>query len=190
MADPADTQRLIGDIAREGEVTSVDHAAATCRVRIADDLETGDLPWLAPRAGTTRIWAPPSIGEQVLVLCPEADTARGIVIGGLFCDAAPAPASDDRFRIDMPDGAVFAYDHQAHRLSITLPAGGTLAVVADGGTSFTGPVAIDGPVTVAGTVDATGIVTSQADVVGGGKSLKSHRHTGVQAGGAISGPPQ
>ena len=28
------------------------------------------------------------------------------------------------------------------------------------------------------------------DVIGGGKSLKSHRHIGVQSGGAVSGPPQ
>lgn len=184
MADPADIQRLVGDIAQEGEVVSVDHAAATCRVRIADDLVTGDLPWLAPRAGTTRIWAPPSIGEQVLVLCPEGDLGRGIVLGGLFCDAAPAPASDDRLHVEMPDGAIFAYDHHAHRLSVTLPAGGTLDVVADGGTSFSGPVSIDGPLT------ATDTITSDVDVVGGGKSLKGHRHLGVTVGSGISGPPQ
>ncbi|WP_429275194.1 hypothetical protein [Novosphingobium gossypii] len=37
------------------------------------------------------------------------------------------------------------------------------------------------------TVNST--VTVSQDVVGGGISLKGHKHTGVQAGGAQSGGP-
>jgi phage baseplate assembly protein gpV len=37
-------------------------------------------------------------------------------------------------------------------------------------------------------VDKT--VTATTDVVGGGKSLKSHIHTGVTSGSGTSGPPQ
>ena len=60
MADPADIQRLIGDIVREGTVESVDLDAGTCRVRIADDFVTGDIPWTSSRIGKTRVWSPPS----------------------------------------------------------------------------------------------------------------------------------
>ena len=45
-------------------------------------------------------------------------------------------------------------------------------------------------VTVLGDLTATGTITGATDVVGGGKSLKTHLHTGVQTGGGVSGPPQ
>lgn len=44
-------------------------------------------------------------------------------------------------------------------------------------------------VTVLGDVDVTGTVTAAVDVIGGGKSLKTHTHGGVQTGGGTTGPP-
>ena len=86
---------MIGDLAREGVVVSVDHAAGTARVEFADELTTGDIPWLASRAGLTRTWSPPAIGEQVMVISPEADTARAVIIGSLSSNAHPHPANDE-----------------------------------------------------------------------------------------------
>lgn len=42
---------------------------------------------------------------------------------------------------------------------------------------------------VTGDISCDGTVTGATDVVGGGKSLKSHVHSGVQAGGANTGAP-
>ena len=184
MADTADIQRLIGDLAREGTIASVDLDAGTARVQFADDLTTGDIPWLASRAGSTRTWSPPAIGEQVVVLAPEADTARGIIIGSLSSDAHPHPANDDSTLTEYWDRARIGYDPRTHTLTAILPAGATVRIDADGGLSFKGDLAVDGD------IRATGTVTGDADVVGGGKSLKDHVHTNVQAGGAISGPPR
>jgi len=184
MAEHADIQRLIGDLAREGVVVFVDHAAGTARVQFADELTTGNIPWLASRAGSTRTWSPPAIGEQVLVLAPEADTARGIIIGSLSSDAYPHPAGDDSTLTEYQDRARIGYDPKTHTLTAILPAGATVWIDADGGLSFKGDLAVDGD------IRATGTVTGDADVIGGGKSLKGHVHTKVQAGGAISGPPQ
>jgi phage baseplate assembly protein V len=184
MADPADIQRLIGDLAREGTVVSVDLANGTARVRFADDLTTGDIPWLASRAGATRTWSPPAIGEQVAVLAPEADTARGIIIGSLSSDAHPLPANDGSTLTEFEDGARIGYDPQAHALTAILPAGATLLVDAAGGLTFKGDVTVDGDIT------STGTITAATDVVGASKSLKDHVHLGVQAGGALSGKPQ
>lgn len=184
MADPADIQRLVGDLLREGLVASVDHDAGTCTVAFADDLTTGAIPFLSPRMGDARIWLPPSIGEQVLVLAPEGDAARGLVIGGLASDAHPQVGRGPGAAIEFSDGARLAYDPQTHALTIALPSGGKAAIVADGGLAIKGPVAIEGA------VDVTGKLTASDDVVGGGKSLKTHLHTKVQAGAAISGPPQ
>lgn len=181
--DPRDIQRLIGDIAREGTVVSVDHANGTCTVQIADELTTGDIPWLCSRIGKTRVWSPPSIGEQVLVLSPEADGERGIVIGSLSSDSNPHPAADGSTLIAFEDGARIAYDPAAHELSALIPGTGGIEVEAQ-------TIILRGTIVVQGNIELQGKMTATGDVVAAGKSLKDHKHTGVQAGGALSGPPQ
>jgi phage baseplate assembly protein V len=184
MAEHADTQRLIGDLLREGVVVSVDHAAATARVQFADDLTTGDIPWLASRAGSTRTWSPVAIGEQVMVVAPEADTARSVIIGSLSSDANPHPANDASTLTEYEDGARIGYDPNTHALTAILPAGATLRIDADGGLVFKGDMTVDGD------IKSNGTITAVTDVVGAGKSLKTHTHTGVQAGAAFTGPPK
>ena len=184
MANTADIQRLVGDLVREGTVVSRDLAAGTARVQFADELTTGDLPWLASRAGSTRTWSPPAIGEQVVVIAPEADTARGIIIGSLSSDAHPHPANDGSTLTEYEDGARIGYDPEAHALTAILPGGATVHIDASGGLSIKGPVTVDGD------IRSTGTITADTDVIGGGKSLKSHTHGGVQSGGAFSGPPK
>ena len=73
---------------------------------------------------------------------------------------------------------------------------GTLTATMQGAATLTAASwTIHGPVhftdAVTGDADATftGTVTGTADVVGGGKHLKTHTHTGVLSGGAVSGPP-
>lgn len=184
MADPNDIQRLVGDLLREGTIETVDLGAGKCTVRLADDFVTGPIPWAASRLGRTRIWSPPSVGEQVLVASPEGDTLRAIVIGSLRSDANPHPANNGSTLIEFEDGATISYDPDAHDLMAYLPSNATVLVVARGGIHFTGDLTIDGD------IRSTGTITGDADVVGAGKSLKDHVHTKVQAGAAISGPPQ
>lgn len=168
---------LLGDLAREGVVESVDLAAGTARVRLGE-LVTGDIPWLSPRAGKTRVASPPSVGEQVLVISPEGRTSSAIIVGSLSSDAHPHPANDGSTVIEFEDGATIGYDPASHALAIRLPAGATLTVDAQGGTKWTGDL------------DVTGKVTATDDVVGAGKSLKDHVHLAVQPGQGTSGKPQ
>ncbi|WCM29200.1 phage baseplate assembly protein V [Sphingomonas sp. QA11] len=183
MSDPADNQRLIGDIVREGTVDSVDLGARTCRFRTGD-VVTGDIPWLATRSGATKTWSPPSIGEQGLLICPEGDTARGVVLPGIFSNDHPAPSSEDIELVEYADGARISYDATAHELKAILPAGATVTISADGGLSIKGDVALDGNLSVTGTIDADGEIT------GNGIKLSAHKHPGVQAGGARTGTPE
>lgn len=74
---------------------------------------------------------------------------------------------------------------------------GTLTADVTGDTTITTPtLTLNGNLTVSGTINAggnigsSGTITGTTDVVGGGKSLKDHKHTGVTTGGGISGPPQ
>lgn len=176
---PADYGRMI----RIGRVASVDLTAGTCTLTFGDpdgddgEVESAAVPWAAPRAGKTRIWLPPSVGEQVLFLCPEGELAGAVPLGALWSDDHPAPGNSTRALIAFDDGAEFAYDPDAHHADIKLPAGATLAIEADGG------------VTIKGDVTITGKLTVSDDVIGGGKSLKGHTHTGVQSGGSQTGAP-
>jgi len=177
VSNSAALPNLLGDLAREGVVESVDLAAGTARVRLGD-LVTGDIPWLSGRAGKTRIASPPSVGEQVLVISPEGRTASAIIVGSLSSDAHPHPVDDGSTAIVFEDGATIGYDPTSHALAIRLPAGATIAVDARGGTKWIGDS------------DVTGKVTASDDVVGAGKSLKDHMHVAVQPGQGVSGKPQ
>lgn len=180
---PLDPSALL----RVGTVASVDLATATCTVLCGDpegeEVEMPPLRWLMPRSGATRVWSPPSEGEQGLVFAPEGDIAGAIFIPGITRDAFPPAGASAEEVILFADGARIAYDPEGHVLTAELPGGATANITAEQ-VNITGNVAIDGD------LSCTGTITAETDVVGGGKSLKDHKHTGVSAGGAVSGPPQ
>ena len=183
MARFIDPEAAAGEVLRLGTIASIDLANGTCTVE-SGDIVTGDIPWLAQRAGNVRCWSPPSIGEQCLLLAPEGDLAAALVIVGLYSDACPAPsASPDVSLVEYPDGAIIAYDHAAHSLTATLPAGGTALIDAPGGVTVKGDVAITGDLSVSGKIMAAD------DVLAADISLRKHKHGQVQAGAAQSGMP-
>lgn len=69
---------------------------------------------------------------------------------------------------------------------------GNATIEVEGGVNLSAPnVDIDSPsVTMSGDLDVTGTVTAGTDVLGGGISLKTHVHGGVQSGGSTTGLPQ
>lgn len=189
--DPvSELQRLQSNQIRLGTVAEVDLAAARCRID-SGDIRTDFVPWFVPRAGETLEWSAPSVGEQGLLLCEGGDTNSAIFLRGVYSDAFPAPDSTStRHLVQYQDGAVVEYDHAAHALKATLPGGGTAEITADGGVTIHGPLTVNGNTQINGDAGVSGTATAAVDVFGGGKSLKTHKHTGVTAGGAVSGPPQ
>jgi len=181
---PADLSSLI----RIGTVLSVDLAEARCIVRFGDPddpdpAQTGPIRWLTPRAGLTRVWSPPSVGEQVLLVCPDGQIGAAVAIPAVVQDSFPPLGSTAAEMIEFADGAKLTYDPESHELLAVLPAGGKVDITADGGITLRGDVTIEGSVTVSETL------TAAEDVVADGVSLKSHKHTGVQAGSAQTGEP-
>jgi phage baseplate assembly protein V len=165
------------DALRIGKVIEVDLAKALARVVIGE-IESGWIDWATFRAGATRVWSPPSVGEQCLVISPDGDLEGAFAFGALFSEDHPAPGNSLREIIWFQDGAVLAYDPEAHHLDVQLPAGATMTMTADGG------------ITINGDITLNGTLTASEDVVASGISLKTHKHGGVQAGGAITGTPQ
>jgi phage baseplate assembly protein V len=192
----ADIDRRIENLAQLGTIAAVDHQRARCRVH-AGDLLTAPIPWLTQRAGNAATWWAPSVGEQVLLISPGGDPARGIVLPAVFSTANPAPDDAALKQVTLyPDGAVLYYDAAQHVLSCTLPAGGKVQVAAPGGVTVTGDVAIEGKlhvtdkVTADADIDCAATVTAATDVKADGVSLTTHKHKGVTAGSGVSGPPQ
>ena len=190
MSDPADTQRLVGDMIRIGVIASVDFsnpADPLVTVTIGD-LTTSPLPIIMHRAGRVVVWSPPSVGEQCVVLSPEGDTEAGLVLLGLFSKANPAPStSPDLVMIQFEDGAQLAYDMAAHALTVTLPDGGTAVIDAPGGMPINADLTVKGKMTLQGDLDHDGEITTKDVTAQGGIKLTAHGHGEVSAGAAKSG---
>lgn len=189
---PADIASLI----RIGTVLSVDLAQARCVVRYGDpddedggDAQTPPIRWLTPRAGQTRIWSPPSVGEQVVLLAPDGQIGAAVAIAGIWQDDFPPPNDSETETIQWKDGAAITYDPVAHDLLAVLPGGGTATITAPGGITLRGDVTIEGNLEIEGGAEVRDDVIVQGDVEADGISLKDHVHNGVQAGMAQSGPP-
>lgn len=81
--------RRINNLVRVGCVIDVDYSAAKARVQIGK-VRTKPMPWLVP---STSAWIPLKVGEQVLVLSPNGDTAFGVILPALYHEDKPAPSS-------------------------------------------------------------------------------------------------
>lgn len=185
--EPIDPRAIL----REATVVEIDLAAGTV-VCETGEVRTAPIAFNTGRAGATRIWSPPSVGEQVLLLCPDGDIERAVSIGALPQDAFP-PAGDSLTElIVFEDGARFAYDPEAHHLEFALPDNATVAILGTGGVTIdvgSAALAITGRVTIDGDARVTGRLDCVGDILAKGISLTGHRHLGVSAGQAQSGPP-
>jgi phage baseplate assembly protein V len=202
--DTAALSRLLANMIRVGTVAAVDHAAARCRVA-SGELLSDWLPWLEHRAGATRTWDPPTVGEQVLLLSPSGEPAAGIVLTGIFCTAHAAPsASASEHVIDYPDGARIAYDHASGALT----ASGIQTATIQAAVSITldtplvhctGELIVDDLLTYGNGIAGTGgendnIITGDfthttGNLSSNGIVLHTHTHTGVLPGGSNTGGP-
>ena len=189
MFQPHDTDRTIGDIARKGTIATIDRAAARVTVKLSDDAVTGPIRWASLAGAGLAAWVPPSVGEQVLLLCPEGEIAAAVAVLGLYSDANPAPADDDAYSLHFGDGAVIRYDAQESALTIVLPDGGTMAITAPGGLTITADMDITGDVSITGDLSVDGEITATGDVTGDGISLEHHVHSGVDSGSSNTGEP-
>lgn len=184
--DIVELSQRLENLIRFGTVIAVDHAARRCRVK-SGNIETQWIKFNAGRAGNTRTWNPPTIGEQVTILSPSGELANGIAVPSIYSDAHDAPSnSPDLHIVEYPDGAVISYNHQTHALTAT----GIATANIQASTSIT----LDTPiVNITGKLDVTDLVTYHngmngsggtggttvnitGDIVVDGISFLGHRH--------------
>ncbi|EKU54454.1 phage-like baseplate assembly protein [Acinetobacter sp. WC-323] len=206
----ADINRRLENIVRFGKIKTLNPSKPIPRVTVnLGDIETPEIRCLNIRSGDDITWDMPSENEECVVISPCGEIGpTSFVLYGFYNDNNPSPSDDLNQKIRMfADGCVIAYDISAHHLSAILPSSGKATITADGGvtvngdttingnlqingsTAMTGNNTVGGSQLVQGSSHSTGNFSTEADVKAGEISLKTHRTTGVQAGGDISGDP-
>ena len=136
--DLAEHARRLANVIRAGVVAELDTGVQRIRVRYDTDDEGAPIlsawvPWIVMRAGPDSTWWAPEVGEQVVLLSPSGELTQTFALPALYSDTHPAPSDDVDKRVTRhSDGAVFEYDREAHRCSVTLPAAGELLVTIGG----------------------------------------------------------
>ncbi|WP_039057036.1 phage baseplate assembly protein V [Enterobacter sp. Bisph1] len=199
--------RLLRNMIRTGIIVDVDLNTGRCRVQ-SGGLITQWLQWLTQRAGQSRNWWAPSVGEQVLLLAVGGELDTAFVLPGIFSDDHPAPsASADGVHIAFPDGAVIEYEPKTSALMVsgiktaTVSASQSLtATVPEVLVKATTRITLDTPEVVCthklitGTLEVQQGGTMSGNISHGGGSLSSngkvlhtHQHPG-DSGGTTGAP--
>jgi phage baseplate assembly protein V len=163
--------RRLGNIVMRGKVLAVDSSSGMQRVQIRLlDGETKDGVENFEQFGFT---SRASSGSEHLTIFVDGDRSHGITL----------LVADRRYRLTgLLEGE--AALHNQHGDKVVMHADRSIEVVAANGVNITAPlVTITGDLTVSGTVIGT------TDVIGGGKHLKTHTHSGVTVGSGTSGQP-
>lgn len=205
----AELHRRLENVIRFGTIKTIHPAKPFTTVTVTiGAITTAKLRFLTLRAGKTKTWDPPSVGEEVIVLSPSGVLEMGVAIAGFNNQENPSPSDDLNKTIRVfEDGCIFTYDVASHELTAILPPGGKATLTADGGVTVNGDTTINGNVQVNGSVamtgnntvggsqlvqgssHSTGQFSTEADVTAGNISLKSHKTSGVKAGDETSGGP-
>ncbi|MBB4092458.1 phage baseplate assembly protein V [Brucella pecoris] len=74
---------------REGVVKEVDYENGTVIIT-AHGIDSPPTSW-SEQAGDINEWTPPSVGQRVMLLSPDGDMAKSVMIKGGFTDDTPQP---------------------------------------------------------------------------------------------------
>ncbi len=77
LANIQELARALRNMIRTGIIVETDLNAGRCRVQTGG-MCTDWLQWLTCRAGRSRTWWAPSVGEQVLILAVGGGTRHGV----------------------------------------------------------------------------------------------------------------
>ncbi|WP_205744248.1 phage baseplate assembly protein V [Dickeya lacustris] len=200
----SEIQRALRNLIRIGVITDVDTKQARCRVQTGG-IVTGWLHWLSRRAGSSREWWAPSVGEQVLILSIGGELNSAFVLPGIYSEQHPAPStSADACHIHFPDGAIVEYEPATSALKVTGIKTATV-VASDSVTVTTRNVTVNaserirldtpevlctGKLIVQQGGSITGSVThSGGSFSSNGVVVHTHQHSGVKGGGDTTGGP-
>lgn len=173
MKTLADVIRRLENMHRFGLIADVDHALARVKVQSGAIL-TDWLPFAAMRAGTTKTWSPPTVGEQCLIISLSGELTTALVIVGIYTANSAPSQNPDEHVVEFADGARFVYNQASSTLTIN----GVQSTVINCPNN-----------TINGNLNVDGKIESTGDQIAGGISQISHIHGGVTPGPAKTGKP-
>jgi phage baseplate assembly protein V len=183
--------RLITNLIRTGTVSEVDADKWQCRVKTGD-LETNWINWLTCRAGNTRTWWQPSIGEQVVLLSLGGNLETAFALPAIYSDAFPPPDySENGSTTVFNDGGWFQYEPDTGQLliknikSVRIEAADGIRLITDQLGIDANQMLINSETMINGAVTQGG-----GDMSSNGVIADKHKHDKVKSGGDISGGPQ
>lgn len=150
------------------------------------------LPYFRMQGGADAFIMDPKVGDIGIAVFADRDTSSVKASGAVANPGSMAQGawSDGFYFGGLLNGVPTQYvQFSAAGISIVSPTkihleAPVIEMVAGTSITATTPLFhVSGDVTIGGTA------TAAVDVIGGGKSLKTHIHTGVQSGNSTSGPP-
>lgn len=200
--DLSEINRILANMIRVGRVIELDEANARVKLAVGG-LTTDWLPWGADRAGKTRKWSPPQVGEQIMMFSPFGDSAQAVAGMSIYQDEFAAPAkSKDQETTVYPDGSKVDYNSKTNTLTVTVIGNAKVVVnckeaTIKADTSVTldtpdtfckGKLTVDGLLTYKGGMAGSGgdgaaakitgnMQVTDGDMTADGIGLKAHHHT-------------
>jgi phage baseplate assembly protein V len=169
--------RRVGNLVARATVSTVDDSKKLQQLQLK--VLAGETRDLCERFQQYGFTANPNVGAEAIVIFIGGNRDHPIVL-----------AVDDRAsrKLGLQPGEVAIYTDQGDYLHFKR--GGNVELKASTKVTVTCPnVELTGTLAVDGDINCSGTVTGTTDVLGGGKHLKTHTHSGVTAGGGTSGPP-
>lgn len=121
----ADLHRRLHSMVRVGTIAEIDAQRGRARVTIGG-IKTDWLKWHAQRAGDDQDWNPPSVKEQVTLLCPSGRMENAVVLTGLYSKSDDSPDNDVSHRhYRAVDGSQVFHDTKNKIRQMSLPSGGS-----------------------------------------------------------------
>lgn len=153
-----EVNRRLNNVMRESRVLEVD-ADTGMAIVDAHGGKTQPVPWLQ-RAGDIRDWDPPTPGERVLLLSPNGDPSRGLILPGGYSQqyGQPHNKAGEAFRQIGESKDLFTGSQRVIEAQMII---------------LRGTVKIEGPA-----------VTHNGVNIG-----DDHKHSNVMPAGGISGVP-
>ena len=175
-AEITDLQQRLTNLIRVGKVHSVDHANARLRVSFGKDGAnvSGWVPWMTSRAGATREWNPPAVGEQVTLMNPSGQDNSGFTLpGGIYQTGSPANGNTaGQVVLDLPQTGAW----KIRIGNVVIEALNNSAKITVGSKSLE---VTPSKIVINGDVEVTGKINTTGDVIAGAISVPQTRRSDV-----------
>jgi len=134
-----ESERRLTNVVRPGRVAQVDAQKGLVKLAYAKDENGVDVvsPWLRwqERAGGIKTWAPPSVGEQVLMFSPSGDISghSWALLGG-YSQANPQPHDKGgEYKMTIGDTSILVTGDKITISAATIVFDGTVHLGGEGG---------------------------------------------------------